>query len=76
MLGELFAAQLRHVLAEPAGHQGPTSELSFNGRKDFGQLLKEKVFQPGNIMPWPRFVKQATGEELTAKYYAREVAAH
>lgn len=30
-LGELFAAQVRHVLADMAGHTGPTSELNFNG---------------------------------------------
>ena len=73
MLGELFAAQLRHVLAEKSGHKGPTTELNFNGRKDFGELLKERVFKPGNVMSWPRFVRRATGEPLTAKYFATEV---
>ena len=73
LMGEVFAAQLRHVLAELAGHQGPTSELSFNGRKDFGEYLKEKAFEPGNVLPWPRFVRRATGEKLTAKYFAEEV---
>lgn len=73
MLGELFAAQLRHALAELAGHKGPISELRFVGRKDFGNLLKQKIFQPGSAMPWPRFVRQATGEPLTARYFAAEV---
>jgi peptidyl-dipeptidase A len=73
MMGEVFAAQLRHALAELAGHQGPTSELSFNGRKDFGEYLKEKVFKPGNVLPWPQFVRRASGEKLTAKYFAVEV---
>ncbi len=72
-LGELFAAQLRHVLAGLAGHKGPTSELSFNGRKDFGEYLTEKVFEPGRRYPWPEFVKKATGEPLTARYFAEEV---
>jgi peptidyl-dipeptidase A len=72
-LGELFAAQLRHVLADMAGHEGPTSELSFNGRKDFGDFLRKKVFKPGNVWPWPEFVRRATGEPLTAKYFAAEV---
>jgi len=73
MLGELFAAQVRHVLADLAGHQGPTSKLSFNGRKEFGTLLTQRVFKPGKRWPWPVFVKEVTGEELTPKYFAAEV---
>ena len=72
-LGELFAAQLRHALATLADHHGPTSELSFNGRQDFGQFLTRKVFFPGRRNPWPEFVEQATGEPLAAKYFAAEV---
>ena len=48
MLGELFAAQLRHTLAEAGRPRGPHAELSFNGRKEFGEFLKEKIFKPGN----------------------------
>ncbi len=73
MLGELFAAQLRNTLAKQAGHQGPTSTLSFTDRKDFGQFLTDKVFKPSMTKPWPAFVKDATGEALTAKYFASEV---
>jgi len=73
MLGELFAAQLRDALVELADHKGPTSKLSFNGRKDFGDFLKQKVFKPGNVAAWPRFVRRATGQRLTAKYFAAEV---
>ena len=73
MLGELFAAQLRDVLGELAGHEGPTAELSFNGRKEFGDFLKRKVFAPGSTRPWPEFVPRATGNRLSAKYFAEEV---
>ena len=73
MLGELFAAQLRHVLAELAGHDGPTSELRFNGRKEFGDFLKQRVFKPGSVRRWPGFVRRAAGEPLTARYFAAEV---
>jgi peptidyl-dipeptidase A len=73
MLGELFAAQLRGVLAELAGHEGPTAELSFNGRKEFGDFLKRKVFAPGSTRPWPEFVRRATGNRLSAKCFAAEV---
>jgi peptidyl-dipeptidase A len=73
MLGELFAAQLRGTLAKMANHTGPTSQLSFNGRKDFGTFLNDKVFKPGMIEKWPEFVEHAVGEPLTAKYFAQEV---
>ncbi len=73
MLGELFAAQLRHRLAELAGHQGPTSTLAFQGREEFGEFLRREVFMPGKALRWPRFVRRATGEPLTARYFAEEV---
>ncbi len=43
------------------------------GRKDFGVFLQQKVFRPGSVLPWPRFVRRATGEPLTARYFAAEV---
>jgi peptidyl-dipeptidase A len=73
MLGELFAAQLRHMLAESVGYTGPSVKLSFNGRQQFGTLLKNRVFWPGDSLPWPEFVQHATGEELTPRYFAAEV---
>ncbi len=72
-LGELFAAQLRDKLVELAGHEGPTRTLSFNGRKEFGEFFKERVFSPGRSVPWPEFVEQCTGRPLTAEFFAREV---
>ncbi|MHC4399184.1 MAG: M2 family metallopeptidase [Planctomycetota bacterium] len=73
MLGELFAAQLRHVLAEVSGHDGPTATLRFQGRKDFGTFLRDKVFRPGHLLPWPGFVETAANEPLTARFFAAEV---
>lgn len=73
MMGELFAAQLRKSLAAQAGYNGPMWKLDFVGRKDFGRFLTEQVFRPGRLYPWPRFVQEATGEPLSAKYFAAEV---
>ncbi|MEA1950443.1 MAG: M2 family metallopeptidase [Planctomycetota bacterium] len=73
MLGELFAAQMRKTLAKMAGHQGPTSTLNFNGRKQFGEFLSEKVFRPGSSKPWPEFVEKVTGKKLSPKDFAEEV---
>ncbi len=73
MLGELFAAQMRKTLAKMAGHQGPTSTLNFNGRKNFGEFLSKKVFFPGALLPWPEFVEKVTGKKLSPKAFAEEV---
>lgn len=64
MMGELFAAQLRHV----ARQQGDDSPAAL------GKLLREKVFRPGSLWLWPEFVRRATGEPLTARYFAEEAA--
>jgi peptidyl-dipeptidase A len=72
-LGELFAAQLRATLVKLTKHQGPAYTLKYTGNKDIGNYFKEKIFKPGMKYPWPEFVKQATGEPLTAKYFAEEV---
>lgn len=73
LLGELFAAQLRHRIAQLAPPGDAAAELSFVGRRDIGDFLRENVFQPGGTWPWPEFVRRATGEPLTAKYFAGEV---
>jgi len=73
VLGELYASQLREKLSALAGHQGPASALSFNGRKDFGSYLTEKVFLPGARTAWPRFVEESTGKPLGAEAFAKEL---
>jgi peptidyl-dipeptidase A len=72
-LGELFAAQLRGKLVKLAKHDRPAHTLKYTGNKDFGNYFKEKIFQPAMTLRWPEFVKKATGEPLTAKYFAEEV---
>jgi peptidyl-dipeptidase A len=73
MLGELMAAQLRGALVKLAKHEGPAYTLDYSKHKTFGDFFKEKIFKPGMTDPWPKFVKDATGEALTAKYFADEV---
>lgn len=73
ILGELFAAQLRATLVKLANHQGPAYTMDYGAHKEFGDFLKKKVFEPGMTYPWPEFVKNATGEPLTAQYFASEL---
>jgi peptidyl-dipeptidase A len=72
LLGDMLAAQLRAVLVKLAKHRGPINTLNY-ANKEFGNFFKEKVFKPGMSLPWPEFVREATGEPLTAKYFADEL---
>lgn len=72
-LGELLAAQIRATLVKLAKHEGPASTLNYAGHKVFGDFFKEKIFKPGMTYSWPEFIKNATGEPLTAKYFAEEL---
>lgn len=72
LLGELFAAQLRHRLTRIGEQPGSPGELNFT-RREIGDFLRQHVFEPGSTWAWPEFVRRATGEALTAKYFAEEV---
>jgi len=73
MLGELFAAQLRHRLAELAADQGTSGRPGLQTGKQLGDFLRQEVFRPGKALKWPQFVRRVTGEPLTARYFAEEV---
>ena len=45
---------------------------SFAGNQQVGAFLKEKLFMPGSKWYWNEMIEKATGEKLTAKYYARQ----
>jgi peptidyl-dipeptidase A len=67
LLGELLASQLNsYILKNITGGQ------TFIGSKELGDWLKEKVFMPGARYYWNDMIEKATGEKLTAKYYAEQ----
>ncbi len=73
MMGELFAAQVRHHLSTKVlGLSNPTVS-SFYGRPEVGAWLREKIFGPGNLMPWNALTQHATDEPLTARYFVEEL---
>jgi len=73
LLGELFAAQLRHRLARAGDPPVSSTELNLAQPRQVGDYLRQHVFAPGSTWAWPEFVRRATGEPLTAKYFAAEV---
>ncbi|MCK5741643.1 MAG: M2 family metallopeptidase, partial [Chlorobi bacterium] len=71
-LGELLASQLYYTIAEKVLKQDPTTDLSFAGKPEVGEYLINNIFAPGAIFYWNDMIEKATGEKLTAKYYAAQ----
>lgn len=67
MLGELTASQLNYYILNNVLNGGSTS---FAGNKEAGDYLKDKIFYPGASLHWSDLIKEATGEELTPRFYA------
>ena len=71
LMGELFAAQIRHhILTDVV--KGHDAAAAMCGHPDVGEYLRKQVFEPGNLYSWKELVTRATGEPLTAKYFAEE----
>ncbi len=59
LLGEVFASSIQKVIQ---------SKFNLNHVADprCGKFLSEKLFSPGNSMPWDELVQYTTGKELSA----------
>ncbi len=75
LLGELFAAQLRAMLAKKIDHEGPAWAMSYSGHPEVGRTLIDAVFAPGMRYRWEEFVNRATGRPLGPEAFVSEVAA-
>jgi peptidyl-dipeptidase A len=71
MLGELIASQLQHHIAT-AVVNGTTGEAGIYGNPAVGGYMKGSIYSKGDIVPWDRLVELATGEPLTARYFAEQ----
>jgi len=71
-LGELTASQLQHYIAKNVLKQESIKEVCFANKLEVGTYLKEKVFAPGASLRWDALIKEATGEPLSAKFFAKE----
>jgi peptidyl-dipeptidase A len=71
MLGELIASQLQHyidatVLADTTGAS------SIYDVPAVGEYLVTSLYSKGDIVPWNELIELATGEPLTARYFAEQ----
>jgi peptidyl-dipeptidase A len=65
LLGELLASQIYHYVTTKV-----TDNKSFVTDKAVGEYLRKNIFMPGSRYYWNEMIERATGEKLTAKYYA------
>lgn len=72
LMGELLASQLYFYITHHVLQGDAPVVRSFANQKSVGQYLTEKIFKPGKRFYWNDMIEKATGEKLTAKYYARQ----
>lgn len=72
LMGELLASQLHaHICRDILGSEDPRNE-AYIGRAEVGTWLVDHIFKPGSTLQWNDMIENATGEKLTAKYYAEQ----
>jgi peptidyl-dipeptidase A len=67
LMGELLASQLYYYL-----NTNITKGQTLVGNKAAGTYLRDKIFLPGARYYWNDMIEKATGEKLTARYYAKQ----
>jgi len=67
LLGELLASQFYGYITANI-----SENLSLVGEKSVGTYFKERVFMPCTRYYWNDMIEKATGEKLTAEYYAKQ----
>ncbi len=71
-LGELLASQLYFTIADKVLGKANDMNLSFANEPKVGEFLIKNVFSVGSKYYWNDMIEKATGEKLTAKYYAKQ----
>jgi len=71
LLGELLASQFNHFITDKLLQTNDFSQCYF-GKKTVGNYFKNNVFNPGARYSWNEMIEKATGEKLTARYYAEQ----
>jgi len=67
LLGELLASQFNNYVTTNVVKGNTEADM-----KAMGEYFKTNVFMPGARYQWNEMIEKATGEKLTAKYYAMQ----
>lgn len=68
LLGELLASQFANYVETSVMTSGEID----TDMKAAGEYFKTRVFMPGARYQWNEMIEKATGEKLTARYYAKQ----
>ncbi len=71
-LGELFASQLHNTLVQKVLKLDSDENAGYVNQKKAGKFIEAKVLRAGDVYPWNEMIERATGEPLTAKYFAMQ----
>jgi len=71
-LGELLASQLASYISNNVTKTLDPKKDSYFNNAEVGKYLVEKIFSVGTKYSWNDMIEKATGEKLTAKYYAKQ----
>ena len=71
-LGEIFASQMHNYIVTNISKSNDVKNECYCGNKEIGKWMSEKIFSPGMLLEWDKFIENATGERLTSKYYAEQ----
>ena len=72
MMGQLFACQVHQAICPRRAEGEDPKTISYVGRKDVGEFMKQRVFAPGRTMSWDELTKFATGERLNPRAFAAD----
>lgn len=72
LMGELLASQLHYYMTENIIKSDDYSNQSYFNQPKIGEFLINHIFKPGAKYEWNEMIEKATGEKLTAKYYAKQ----
>ncbi len=71
-LGEILASQINNYIAKNILKKESLKNLDYSKNKEIGEYLKTKIFSVGRKYEWEEMIKNATGENLTSKYFVEE----
>jgi peptidyl-dipeptidase A len=72
MLGELLASQFHVYIAKDVLKVDSEDNISYVNENMAGDYFKKSVFSVGTKYTWNEMIRQATGENLTAKYFVEQ----
>ncbi len=72
MLGELLASQLHNHIVHNVLMLESDKDVSYVCRKEVGDFIRKKVFEPGAVYHWSEMIRRATGEPLRPKYFIEQ----